>query len=357
MSALVSGYVTTRSIQLAAGAALVLAALLIVPGAASPVWLGIVVQGLLLSLAVLGLTVLAGYGGQFSIASAGFMAIGAGVFVHLTTQMDVPLPLGLLGAVVAGALSGLVVGLPALRLRGVYLLLSTLAAHFIVIYFFAKYAGEVFGVYGVTFEPLEVAGVAFDTDEKWFYLLVGVVVLVSLFVGQLRRTGVGRSLLAIKQNEVAAAASGIDVVRLKLSAFVVSSALIAFTGALYGLYYRALASDFFTLQMAINLYVALVVGGQLAAMGAVIGGMFVAAGPTLVADLANAVENDWLLLHAPELTDLFFGIAILVILLVQPKGVWGLGTSLVQSLAGRLRPGGAAPSPRSAATEPDEVTV
>ncbi len=189
--------------------AVLLVVVAVIPSLVSAPWLVILVQVLIISIATLALTVLAGYGGQFSIASAGLFATGAGVLGWLINTVQLPTPLALLGAILGGALVGLLVGLPALRLRGLYLMLSTLAANFILIFLFSKYASN-FGEYGLTFAPLEFLGAAVETDTQWFYLLSVVVILVGIFVTNLRETGFGRSLLAIKQNEVSAAAAGIE---------------------------------------------------------------------------------------------------------------------------------------------------
>ncbi len=299
------------------------AVVIALPALLSGQWLALVVQGLLLSLVVLGLTVLAGYGGQFSIASVGLLAVGAAVLGVVTTQLGAPPLVGIVGATLGGALVGLLVGLPALRLRGLYLMLSTLAAHFIAVYAYGRYVSEQYGAYGLVFDPLSVAGVRFDSDTKWFYLLAVLVGLVAWFVRNLRGTGQGRSLLAMKHNEIAAAASGIDVARLKLTTFVTTSALTAFAGSLYGFYYQSLSGDFFTLQTAINLYVALVVGGQFSGAGAVLGSMFVVAGPTLVTKLAGGLNMSWLDKHSSEATSWLFGLSIVLVLVLQPAGLWG----------------------------------
>jgi branched-chain amino acid transport system permease protein len=306
---------------------------LLLPSLLSPQWLTIAVQAQLLALGTLALTLLAGYGGQFSVASAGLYAVGAAVLAALQLQAHLPTLIGLLGATLAGALVGLAVGLPALRLRGLYLLLATLAVNFIALYFFRKYVNGSYGSIGILYDPLSIAGITFNQDKNWYFLLVPVLLVVGLFVHNTRRTGVGRSLLAIKQNEVAAAASGIDVVHTKLAAFVFSSALTALAGALYGLYFLTIAADYFTLQMAINLYVALIVGGQLSAAGAIIGAVFVSAGPTLVSNLSSSTDSAWLAGHAGEVTNFVFGVAIIVVLIVQPTGLWGLVDRLVRRRA------------------------
>jgi branched-chain amino acid transport system permease protein len=314
------------------------AVILLLPAWLSTQWMSIAVQAQLLALGTLALTLLAGYGGQFSIASAGLYAVGAAALGALQLQAGLPTLVGLAGATAAGALVGLAVGLPALRLRGLYLLLATLAVHFIALYFFRRYVSGSYGPIGLLYDPLTIGGIAFNKDSAWFYLLVPVIALVALFVRNVRHTGVGRSLLAIKQNEVAAAASGIDVVHTKLAAFVFSSALTSLAGALYGLYLLTIAADYFTLQMAINLYVALIVGGQLSAGGAIIGSIFVSAGPTLVANLSSRTDSGWLSAHAGEVTNMAFGIAIIVVLMVQPNGLWGIVDWCARKLRRRGRP-------------------
>jgi branched-chain amino acid transport system permease protein len=341
-----SGMPRTSDLVRWVAALLVFVLVLLLPGVLSVQWMAIAVQALLLSLAVLALTMLAGYAGQFSIASGALLAVGAGVLAWLTIQIGLSPILGIIGAAIGGGLVGLFVGVPSLRLRGIYFLLATLAVNFIALYFFGKYVTNEFGTLGLIYSPLEVLGTKFTSDKNWFYLLVPIVALVMIFTRNVRRSAVGRSLLAIKQNEVAAAASGIDVVHLKLSVFVISSALTAVAGALYGYYFQSIASNYFTLQMAINMYVALIVGGQLSPAGAVVGSVFVSAGPTVVSELSKSTESAWLSIHGGEVTNFIFGALIIVMLLVQPAGIWGavewVGT-YVRDLVHRRGP--AAPPP------------
>lgn len=287
-------------------------------------WQTVAVHALLLSFGTLGLTLLAGYGGQFSIASIGLTAAGSSVLAALSVKGGLPPLLGILGATVAGALIGVVIGLPALRVRGLYLLLATLAAHFILLYAFRRYVSAAYGPVGILYDPLSLLGWTVNTDTRWYYVLVVVLALLMWFVANVKRTGVGRSLFAIKENEVSAAASAIDVPHLKLSVFVASSAIASLGGAFWGLYYLSLNSDFFTLQMAINYYVALIVGGQYFAGGAVLGCVFVAAGPVLLVDLSRGLGNQWLIDHTGEVTNFLFGLAILVVLLLRPDGLWSI---------------------------------
>jgi branched-chain amino acid transport system permease protein len=317
-----------RGVRIAAWIGLLIVVLAL-PSVLSDQWLAVAVQGLLLCFGTLGLTLLAGYGGQFSIASAGLMAVGAAGQAICTLQIGAPAVVGLVGAMLFGGAVGLLIGLPALRVKGLYLMLATLAAHFIALYFWRRYVNDNYGAIGVIYDPLNVLGFDIATDRDWYFLLVPLVALVMLFVANVKHTGVGRSLFAIKQNEVAAAASGINVPHLKLAAFVVSSALTALGGALYAQYYLSLTSEYFTLQLAINFFVALIVGGQFFAGGAVVGAMFVVAAPVFLTNLSNSVGNDWLTAHTGEVTNFIFGAAIIAVLMTQPGGIWG-GVDWVQ---------------------------
>jgi branched-chain amino acid transport system permease protein len=340
-----------------AGAWLVLVVVVLaLPSVLSPEWMTVAVQALLLSIGTLGLTLLAGYGGQFSIASSGLLAAGAGVLAALSVKGGLPPLVGIAGAVVAGAVIGLLVGLPALRLRGLYLLLATLAAHYILLYGWRQYLNHSYTATGILYDPLQILGVKFTTDRSWLFLLAPVVAVIGIFVANVKHTGVGRSLFALNQNEVAAAASGIDVARLKLVTFVVSSALTALGGALYGLYYQSLTAEYFTLQMAVNYYVALIVGGRYFAGGAVVGATFVAAGPVALTDLSSSVGGGWLSDHAGEATNFLFGLVIIVVLITRPDGLWGLVDAGRRRLRAAVRrnPGAGPPGPPAVAGAPGE---
>ena len=302
----------------------VLALLLLLPSLLSAQWLSVAVQALLLSFGALGLVLLAGYGGLFSLASAGLTAAGATALAVLCVKSGLPVPLGLLGAGFTGAALGLIIGVPALRLRGLYLLLSTLAANFILLYIFDQYVNKQFGVAGILYNPLTIFGIKISDDTHWYYTLLPVIALLMVFVSNVKHTSVGRGLFAMKQNEVSAAASGIDVPRLKLTAFMASSIFTAVGGAFYGLYYLSLNGDYFTLQASINYYAALIIGGQYFAGGAVVGCVFVAGAPVLLQNIAGHFGGGWLSTNSAELANILFGVAVIGILLLRPDGLWSI---------------------------------
>src|SRR3954447_8681945 len=146
--------------------------------------------------AAIALNLLVGYTGLLSLGHAAFFSVGAIVAAVLDVQHSVPFPLVILAAGLAGAAVGAFFGLPSLRLRGLYLLLSTFALHFIALYVFREYQNRNFGFSGISFDAPSLFGLTFDSETKWYYLFVIAAVLTLLTSRNLLQMREGRSLVA-----------------------------------------------------------------------------------------------------------------------------------------------------------------
>ena len=160
----------------------------------------------------LGLNLLTGYTGLISIGNAAFYAIGAMVAASIGIKwLQLPFLVVVLAAGIAGAIVGAVVGLPALRIRGIYLLLGTLALQFIVSYLFLKFQAAYFGIVGVIFSYPSIGGWKLDNDKSWYFFLLGFAVLALFLVKNILRTRHGRAFVAVRDHPIAASAAGINV--------------------------------------------------------------------------------------------------------------------------------------------------
>jgi branched-chain amino acid transport system permease protein len=285
------------------------------------------------------LNLLAGYGGLLSMGHAAFLALGALAGGAVGVKLGAPFWVTLAASAVLGAGVGAVVGLPALRLRGLYLLLSTLALHFIGLYLFLQYQLKAFGPAGIVFDAPSLGPVTFDDDRKWYLLsLVAAVVSVWL-VRNLTRTREGRALIAVRHSDVAAGAAGVNVGAVKLKAFALSSAIVSASGTLYA-YYLALGSHgTYTLAMVEGFYAMVIIGGMGSLGGPVVGALLYSCVPAVLSHFSDGVSpttpvlGTFLSDHSDQISQLLFGVLIIVILVVRPAGLVSMWQSIKESVA------------------------
>jgi branched-chain amino acid transport system permease protein len=228
--------------------------------------------------------------GQVSLGQAGFMAVGAYASAILTQKFGMPFAAALLfGGVVGGAI-GVVVGFPALRIKGIYLLLLTLGFAEIVsvIALSWDYVGGAQGFRNISFNPYTLEYV------------VGIIVVLLLFFSRLERSSLGRAMDSIHQDETAAEVMGIDVVRIKLLAFGLGAFIAGLAGALYAHHATYMDSTTFNIMLAVEILVFVVVGGGSTYWGPLLGAAVLNAIPELLRAL-----RDWLELVPTEWTDFY----------------------------------------------------
>jgi branched-chain amino acid transport system permease protein len=294
------------------------------------------------AISALGLDWIQGRAGQVSIGSAAFMAIGA--YVAATAAgFGLPYIVVLPLAGLAGAAAGFLVGLPALRLRGLYLALSTLALQFITYAFALQYetmAGKSAGF----FVPPATIG-PFQLQQGRVYTIFLAVVLAAVMIGlrNLYRAAPGRAWLAIKESEISTAVIGISPTRWKLSAFLASSALISVSGALLAYYTLRVFSDTYSLQFALTFVVMVIIGGLGSIGGVLAGATLVTVLPYVLSGITGALPQslpitDWLSNNVYYINNGLYGVLVLLFLLFQPRGIAGLLDSIGRRLTDRSTP-------------------
>jgi branched-chain amino acid transport system permease protein len=218
------------------------------------------------------MNILSGQAGQVSIGHAAFLAIGA-YSAAIAQKYGVPLPVYLL---LAGAFTGLIgylVGLPALRLHGIYLAIATLAFAFIVEEILARWESVTHGNEGLMLSAPYLFGLKLGSSG-FYYLCVGVTVLVMLAAINIIRSPTGRAFLAIRDSETAARSMGIDTARYKTSAFAISAAITGIAGVLYAHKLSFISPEMFSLSVSIDFVMIIIIGGVLSLRGAVFGAIF-----------------------------------------------------------------------------------
>ncbi len=285
-------------------------ALLAFPLIASPFQLDLACQVFLASIGSLSLMLLTGYAGQISLGHAGLLAAGAFTVGILFREANAPFWITLPAAAAVGGLLGIIFGLPSLRLRGLYLAVSTLALHFVVIYLGGEYEARRGFSTGIVVDPPKLGGVSITDGRAWYFILLGAAAATLLVCLNLLRARTGRAWRALRTRETVAEALGIGVASYKLLAFVISSAATAVAGALFA-YYRGFVSvEAFSLFLTIQ-YLAMVI----------IGGM----GPYIIEIGLLALPGAQR--HASQLFAVnyaAFGLVMILFLMFEPLGLVGM---------------------------------
>ena len=287
-------------------------------------------QALLFAIMTLSLNLLTGCTGLFSVGHIAFYGIGAYTSAILTTRFAVPVLLGIVAGGVVAGLFGLVLGVPTLRLRGLYLTISTLAFGEIMYQLFVNWDAVTQGARGIKGIPSPaVFGVALDTYAKFYYLALAFTIVTILLCHNLLRCRTGRAMLAIRENDIAAEGMGINLVKYKIIAFVISSFFAGIAGALYAHEVHYISPESFVSAESTAVLAMMVVGGIGSIPGAVIGGVAL----TIIPEYLRAFGDIRLVIY---------GVAIVVIIIFAPKGIGGALLWLERLLtgdAGRGMPG------------------
>jgi ABC-type branched-subunit amino acid transport system ATPase component/ABC-type branched-subunit amino acid transport system permease subunit len=315
----------------AAGFALAAAVIYVLPWAFPTAYFAHLFQTIAYyTIVVIGLNVLIGFSGQVSLGHAGFFGIGAYTSALLSTKAGLSLLLTFPAAVLASALAGLVLALPAIRAKGLYLAVITMAFGFVVEILSQRWVnltGGTMGVYGIPAvswfgEPLGAVG--------FFYLVAGAALAVQAATSRLLRSMWGRTLIAVKDSEEAAEAVGVNVLRWKVMAFVISAAWAGLGGAFFAHQNGFINSDSFTFSSSLFFLTALIVGGLGHDWGPLVG--------VLVLTLLNQVSAQLF-----EYRFFTLGALLLGVLVFMPRGIAGGAATLARRLEHWRRRAGLAP--------------
>ncbi|MCD6078821.1 MAG: branched-chain amino acid transporter permease, partial [Ramlibacter sp.] len=256
----------------------------------------------------LGLMLLAGFTGLFSIGHAAFFGVGAYAQAVLT-GMGWPFPLAMAVGAVLSAAVGIVVGLPALRVKGIYLGIATLSFGFIVEEVFARWESVTGGNAGKTVGAVKMFGWTADTGASFYFVCLVVAVLATLACLNLLRSPTGRAFVAIRDSEISAQSMGIHLARYKTLSFALSAALAGIGGALYAHQIRFLSPDQFNIIQSIDLLLMVVIGGLGSIHGAFLGAIFLSGLPQAISAVKDYLPDA--IGQAPGLKAVVYG-AVLI---------------------------------------------
>jgi len=301
---------------------LLMAGLVVIPFFASPFLLDLASQVYLAFIGAVALMLLTGFAGQISLGHAGFIAAGAYVTAILFKEWNAPVWVTLPVSGAVGAILGIIFGLPSLRLKGVYLALSTLAMHFIVTYLGSEYETVRGFATGIVIKPPSIGSFKIRDPRLWYFILLSFAVFALLLSINLLRSRSGRAWVAIRDREVVAEAIGVNVPFYKLSAFVIGAVMTSVSGCLFA-YYRGFVSvEAFSLFLTVQYVAMIIVGGLGTILGAVFGTVFVVLLPYTIDALGK-------MLHVPArfTTYMFaiqyaaFGLIMIIFLVLEPGGL------------------------------------
>src|SRR6201989_349792 len=305
----------------------VLALLLIVPLLVKNFIIFQMTMLLIYALAVMALNILTGSSGQFSLGQSAFYAVGAYTSAILMEQFNVnyALTLPIAGVICFGF--GFLFGQPALRLSGVYLALATFALatampQLLKLGYFEYWTGGVQGL--VVTKPDAPFGLPISQDMWLYYFTLAVSIAIYIFSVNLLKSRSGRALMAIRDNEIAASAMGIDVALYKTLAFGVSAGITGVAGVLAAIAVQFVAPDSYTIQLAVQLFLGMVVGGVGWLPGSIVGAAFV----VFVPNVAESISKG--------LSGAVFGVLLFIVIFLVPHGARQVAIVATQ-LLGKLR--------------------
>lgn len=309
--------------------ALLAVLLVVVPFVMDNYWLSIINTIFIAVIGAVGLNILVGYTGQISLGQGGFLAVGAYSSVILSDRIGLPTPLSIALAVALTAVVGTFFGLPGLRLKGLYLAIATLASQQIIEFFIRRdYGGFLTEGRGyINVDRLEVGpfkiGARSVFEFQWYWILAVIAVLAVICARNLFRTGLGRSFMAVRDQDIAAEAIGVNLTRAKLTAFAVSSSFVGLAGALTAHYSEVVTWEKFTLEVSILYLAMIIVGGLGSVAGAVYGAVFMTLLPVLIRNVANAASGSvpFLADQLPAIQNAVFGAIIIAFLIFEPRGL------------------------------------
>jgi branched-chain amino acid transport system permease protein len=275
-------------------------------------------------IAVQGLNLLVGYTGQISLGQAAFMAVGSYASAVLV-KGGIPFWFALPISGLIGGLVGILFGLPSLRIKGFYLAMATLSAQFIIPWFFRNVRVDIFGgMPGLRVPSPELFGVVFNSQQTMFYPIMITVAVCTILAKNIARTRLGRALVAIRDNDLAAEVLGIHAFTYKLRAFFLSAFYAGLAGSLWAHYARSINPEQFSLLNSVWYLGMVIVGGMGSALGPILGATFV------------RLLEEFTIIFSPELSKVFpeaeagllaalgpmvFGVALMLFLVFEPRGL------------------------------------
>src|SRR6476646_2586990 len=297
------------------------------PQILSNYWLSISIQIGIFAIAALGLNVLVGFTGQISIGHAAFFLLGAFTSAFISNNAPIPVFFAIPLAGIVTALVGLIFGVPAARLKGLYLVIATLAAQYILIDFFSRAEWFSGGSVPASANPFSIFGYMFRGDRQYFYVVLAYVVVSYLLVTNLMRTRDGRALVAIRDHYLSAEIMGSNLTRYRTLSFGLAAFFAGIGGALYAHYNQVVSNEGFGIDRSIIFLAMIIIGGLGSIMGTLMGTAFMVILPESMEWLSVALRGSpidqflGLKNNIAFLREMAIGLIIIVFLVFEPDGL------------------------------------
>lgn len=275
------------------------------------------------SIMVLGLQIVTGYCGLVSLGQAAFMAVGAFASGLITTKLGLSFWLALPLSGISAGLIGLIGGAPSLRIKEFYLAMSTVAIHYVIIWLITHLSITGY-TQGLVVPPPEIGNFVFDTENRMYYIILVVTLLMTFYARNLIRGNVGRIFIAIRDNDLAAEVMGVNIFKYKMLAFFISCFYAGIAGSLLAHWYQIANAEQFTLNHALLYIGMIIVGGMGSIPGAFFGVLFLRLSDELVLAVSPMVAERFPQLGmtpAASLGVMCFGLVLVLFLIYEPRGI------------------------------------
>lgn len=309
---------TTQRVWAAAG----VLALCAFPFVAGEYWLYLACLVAINIASTTGLNILTGYTGLVSLGQAAFMGLGAYTVAILQIRFGSPFLLNLLAGGIVAMAAGVVVGLPSLRVKGLYLAIATIAAGVIAHFGFSHFTSLTGGSGGLSVPPARLFGLELDSSFKLYWLIVPITALMLLGSANLFRTRIGRAFIAIRDRDISAEVLGIPLLPYKLLSFAISSFYAGVAGGLFAYFFRSVTPEAFPLLMSIFFLAAVIVGGMGTVLGSILGAVFMTLTPEVLKLIVGwlPLSGNATAILSPVRT-IVFGLMIVLFLIFEPHGL------------------------------------
>jgi len=300
-----------------------LAVLLAAPLVATTYWLDVLNRIGIAVIAAMGLNIVTGFTGLISLGTAAFLAVGAYTTAVLAGKAGLPFLVVIPASGAVTALVGLVFGIPSLRLKGLYLAVATLAAHYIVEFTVSHWDRMTGGVNGISIPPARAGPLVLGSDREIYLLILAILVALLFAAKNLFRTKVGKAFVAIRDQDISAEVMGVDVFRYKLLSFAVSSFYIGVAGSLLAYQARLISPENFPISLAIDYLGMVIIGGLGSILGSIFGAIFITLLPEVLRLVTDAAGNYWpgMMTIVAPLKSGVFGLAVILFLIFEPDGM------------------------------------
>jgi branched-chain amino acid transport system permease protein len=318
------GYLRTR-LQWASFL-LFLALLMLLPHILGVRFIAMINMAAMICIAVVGLQITTGYAGQINLGQSAFMGMGAFACGSLAVNFNWPFWLTIPAGGLGGAALGAVFGIPALRIKGFYLAITTIAAQVIFPLIIMHMPSNWFGgAIGLNLDPARLGPITFDTDVSLYYFIMVTTILMLFFAFNLVRCRVGRAFVAIRDNDIAAEMTGINVFFYKTLAFAIGAGYAGVAGGLWAYYIRYVGADQFTLYFSVWYMGMIIVGGLGSILGAIMGVVFIRALQEFITALAPILVQDLGMGGSAAIwfagMNILLGGIIILFLVFEPRGI------------------------------------